>query len=38
MTDYMRELNKGMKVFSQLYVGLKDQGKLIKFVVRPDTN
>ena len=27
MTDYSRELNKGMKVFSQLYVGLKDQGR-----------
>jgi hypothetical protein len=25
--NYDRELNKGMKVFSQLYVGLKSQGK-----------
>lgn len=27
MTDYSRELNKGLKVFSQLYVGLKPQGE-----------
>lgn len=27
MADYSRELNKGLKIFSQLYVGLQSQGK-----------